>query len=173
MSVFTGSVQPVRVGFLRSSQQLSVCGEKLQHILHGAKRAAAALCARHAVRLCRHDGVLQPGLLVHVILPAAENIAVARLRGGVGDIAAAMLPMPRQGKGGEEVGIRLLAPEDGVRGERPRAATASPRPRSPPAACQGRSGPAWPQSLRPSWSPTGGHTWPSPPNILRSCFFRR
>ena len=29
--------------------------------------------------------------------------------------------MPRQGKGGEQVGIRLLAPEDGVRGERPRA----------------------------------------------------
>ena len=55
----------------------------------------------------------------------------------------------------------------------PAVGTVSPRRRSPPAEHRGRSGPAWPQSPRPSWSPTGGHTWPSPPNILRSCFFRR
>ncbi len=60
-------------------------------------------------------------MLVGIIHSAAENIAVLRLCNGVGDVAARVFPVPRQGKGGEEIGIRLLAPEDGVRGERPRA----------------------------------------------------
>ena len=99
---------------MRSSQRLCVRGVKLQRILHGAKRARVSPRGRQAFFHRRYDGVLQPTLLVGIIHSAAEDIAVAHLCGGVGDIAACVLPMPRQGKGGEEVGIRLLAPEDGV-----------------------------------------------------------
>ena len=107
---------PVRVGFLRSSQRLCVLGEKLQRVLYGVKRTGIPEGGRHPLFHRRHGGILQPALLVGVVAPAAEQIAALYRRGGVGDIAARALCVPRHGKGREQVAVRPLPEEHGVGG---------------------------------------------------------
>ena len=51
-----------------------------------------------------------------VVAPAVEQIAALHRRGGVGDIAARVLCVPRHGKGREQVAVRPLPKEHGVGG---------------------------------------------------------
>ena len=102
---------PGRSAFIAGGLCCFVHRVELQHILHGPKCVRVSPRGRQAFFHRRYDGVLQPALLVGIIHSAAEDIAVARLCGGVGDIAAAMLPHAAAGEKAANRSVFVCSPQ--------------------------------------------------------------
>ena len=89
---------------------------KLQGVLYRQEGSVLVEGSCHPPVYRSLNRVLEPGLLVGVVAPGVDDIAVGRLFGQIGDIPSLSLSVIRQGERRKDIGGGLRPPEDTLGG---------------------------------------------------------